>query len=250
MTPKENTMYSPFQRLAAFAVATLLAPMVALAGPTVVYSNDFDSTASVAAGVTASGLDNGVMEAALGSYAGSGGKSWSGNHFANHSTGNPATMSTLTLTNLGEHVSVSIDMMLGFLNSWDSTSGGVSPDFLDIFIDGTQVAQLTTGHGGASYALFGGGTQLVNNGQIDAISGWSDDLVDMGTASFLSFAHTGSSLTLGMRASGAGWQGGNDEFWGLDSLSVSVSNVPEPATAALALVAGLAAFGIRRRRTS
>ena len=52
-----------------------------------------------------------------------------------------------------------------------------------------------------------------------------------------------------MRASGAGWQGGNDEFWGVDSLSVSITSVSEPATAALLAVAGIAAFGLRRRRT-
>lgn len=242
-------MSSLLHGLAALAGATLLAPMVALAGPTLVYSNNFDTAATVAGGVTASGLNNGVIGAALGSYDGSGGKSWSGNHFANHSTGNPATTSTLTLSNLGEHNFVSIDMMLGFLNSWDSSNGAMSPDFLDIFIDGVQVAQLTTANASGNVAGFGGGTQLVNNGQIDVVGGWSDDLVDMGTASFLSFAHTGSSLTLGMRASGAGWQGGNDEFWGVDSLSVSITSVPEPATAALLAVAGIAAFGLRRRRT-
>jgi hypothetical protein len=179
------------------------------------------------------------------------GKSWSNNYFYNASTGNPATMSTLTLSNLGAHTHVSIDMMLGFLNSWDSSNGSPAPDYLDIYIDGNLAYKLTTVTAGGNVNDHGGGTQVVDNGQIDGSQFYSDDLVDMSTASFLSFAHTSSTLTLSFQASGAGWQGGTDEFWGVDSLSISTRGggnpVPEPATWALVMIAGLAAAATRRQ---
>jgi hypothetical protein len=57
--------------------------------------------------------------------------------------------------------------------------------------------------------------------------------------------HTASSVTISFFASGAGWQGGNDESWGLDNLSVGI-NVPEPTMlGSLGLLA--AALGARRR---
>ena len=42
-----------------------------------------------------------------------------------------------------------------------------------------------------------------------------------------------SSLTVDFFASGSGWQGGSDEWWGIDNVSVtldSVEAVPEPST--------------------
>jgi len=244
---------TPSRLHSAFAACGVIAALAAAAPAhaALVYANDFDSAATVAAGVSASGLTNGSLTTALGSHAGSNGKTWARNVFINQSAGNPATTSTLTLTGLGAHSAISIDFMLGFLNSWDSTNGSVSPDFLDIFIDGNPVAQLTTATASGSNTQFGGGTLLVNNGQVDADTGWSDDLVDMGTAGFLSLAHSASTLTLSIRASGAGWQGGNDEYWGVDALRISTSGgntVPEPATFGLVAVAALAAAATRRRR--
>ena len=237
----------------ALATAVTAAGLLATANASaaLVYANNFDSAATVGAGVTAVGLTSGSLGTATGSYAGSGGKSWSNNYFYNASTGNPATASTLTLSNLGAHTHVSIDMMLGFLNSWDSSNGSPAPDYLDIYIDGNLAYKLTTVTAGGNVNDHGGGTQVVDNGQIDGSQFYSDDLVDMSTASFLSFAHTSSTLTLSFQASGAGWQGGTDEFWGVDSLSISTRGggnpVPEPGTWALVMIAGLAAAATRRQ---
>ena len=77
-------------------------------------------------------------------------------------------------------------------------------------------------------------------------------IVDMSTAGFLTFAHTGSTLTMIIQASGAGWQGGDDEAWGVDALKITYDGtppVPEPASWAL-MIAGAAvvAAGIRAKR--
>jgi len=246
-------MKSPLKVCALGAAAVALLTLTPLSHGSLVYANNFDSAATVGAGVTASGLTNGgTGTAAGGPFAGSGGKSWNGSFFNNLSGGVPATESTLTLSNLGAHSHVSIDFMLGFLNSWDSSNGGVSPDFLDILIDGVLVYQLTTVAAGGTFNDYGGGTLVVDDGQIDIDQFFTDDLVDMGTAGFLTFAHTASTLTLGIRASGNGWQGGPDEYWGIDDLRINITGVnvnpmPEPGSLALLLAAGLAALAVRRR---
>jgi hypothetical protein len=240
-------------RSTSFLVAGLLAASLGAtsAHAGLVYSNDFDAVAVVGSGVTATGLSNGAVGVATGSYAGSDGKVWANNFFFNGSTGNPATASTLTLTNLGAHTSVSIDLLLGFLNSWDSSDGSVSPDFLDVYIDGVLVKQLTAATASGTVTDYGGGTALVTGGQIDGNAFFSDNLADMSTAGFLTFAHTSSTLTLTLQASGNGWQGGADEFWGVDALKITTvdtgGTVPEPGTLALVLAAGVIGARLRRR---
>ncbi|MBK1640844.1 hypothetical protein CKO12_02905 [Chromatium okenii] len=219
-----------------------------------VYSTNFTTT-SVAAGVGAS-LVGGFIGTATGTYTASDGKTWDGNYL----NGNGG-LSTLILSDLPTHTGVSIDMLLGFLNSWDgsgSTPGGVSPDYLNIAIDGVNILQMTTNNTPLNTpSFFGGGTQLINDGAIDGntytntTATFGDDLVDMATASALTFAHTASTLNLQIVSTGPGWQGWPDEGWGMDSLSVSLTTgdvaVPEPATLALFGI-GFAGLGAARRR--
>ncbi len=214
---------------------------------TLVYSNNFDGPAYTAPGVSASGPSGGFTGSVTGGpYTGSNGKSWSGSYFGSGDS------STLTLSNLPGHTQLSIDMMLGFLNSWDSRNGTVTPDNLEVWIDGTLVLDMTTDNASGSVVDFDGGTLVVDNGQIDGSTFYSDDLVDMATAPALTLAHSASTLTLQIAPSGSGWQGWPDEGWGIDDLRIHVTggggaSVPEPAGPAL-FGLGLVGMGLARRR--
>lgn len=212
-----------------------------------IYSNDFDTPVFTSAGVSAS-LSGGFVGAVSGGpYAGSLGKRWAGNYF----NGNGAA-ATLTLTGLPAHSGVNVDLLLGFLNSWDSRDG-IAQDNLNLYIDDRLVLSMTTNNASGTVVDFDGGTLLVNNGQIDSSQFFSDDLVDMATASLLTFAHTAPSLTLRITPAGRGWQGWPDEGWGMDSLRVSVTGdapthqVPVGPTLSLFGI-GLAGLGLARLR--
>ncbi len=217
-----------------FFLAAILATAFATpASAAVLFANDFDGHLSVDAGVGVTSLDNGALEAAL-SFG-----DWTGNYFANRSAGDPAAMSVLSLSNLAPHTQVSVGFILGFLESWDSTDGSCcTPDLLDLFIDGNRVATLTAHNALGTVEDFGGGTVTALGVQANGNPYYSDTLVDMSTAPFLTFAHTASTLTLAIQARGAGWQGGDDEGWGIDSLRIEydgVRPVPEPSSWVLLL---------------
>lgn len=229
----------------AIAAGTLALP--ASAAP--VYFNGFDGAATVAPGVTAtlSGMTD------LGTGSGSG---LTGSFLRNRSTGNPAASTVLTLSNLPTHTTVDIGMVFAFLDSWDGTSGSVSPDLVDIVVDGTtRISGLTYNNNtGASGQYIGAGTLLGERVQADDNLFFSDTTVDLGTSGLLSFGHTSSTLTLTIFAYGAGWQGGTDEAWGIDNLTVdvnAVAGVPEPTSWAMMIGGvGLAGGALRRRKAS
>ncbi len=213
-------------------------------------SFDFDSAAVGAPGVTGGFAGFVIETASAGPWNAAG---WSGQYLANRTGGNPAGSMTLTLNNIPGHTAISAGFILGFLESWDGNDpmagNCCSPDNLEFRIDGNLVAVLTSNNGNlGSNQDFGGGTLLHNYVQANGNSFFSDTLVDMSTAPFLSFAHTASTLTLDIRASGGGWQGGADEAWGLDKVLLSyTAGVPEPASWAM-MIAGFGVVGGAARR--
>jgi hypothetical protein len=236
------------------AVRTLLSGLAAfaLAGSAhagLLYSNDFDGAELHGAGV--SGFFSGLPTeaASAGPWNADG---WSGNYGASRAMGNPAPFTGLSLTGLAPHTTISASFILGFLESWDSHDGSCcTPDDLEIWIDGAKVATMTYNNALGTVKDTDGNPVLYEYVQANNNSYYSDTLVDYG----LTFAHTGSTLDFQFRAIGGGWQGGDDEGYGLDKVVFTYdglrSAVPEPTTWVL-MIGGLGLTGtaLRRRRSA
>lgn len=231
------------------------ASLATSAGATVLYQNNFDGNEATHTGVTGAFSLFPTEAASAGAWNAAG---WAGNYGAYRSGGNPSPFGGLYLSNLAAHTTISASFILGFLESWDSYDGGCcSPDNLEIWIDGAQVANMTYNNALGSVKDTDGGTVIFEYVQANANTSFSDTLVDMSTAGFLTFAHTASTLSLEFRASGAGWQAGSDEGFGVDNVVLTYDGVrnpnpnavPEPATWALMISGfGLAGATLRRRR--
>lgn len=240
--------------LQALACGVAAAALATSAQAVTLYANDFDNPVVTHAGVTGGIAGFGTEGASAGAWNADG---WAGNYASYRSTGNPSPFAGIQLANLASHTTISASFILGFLESWDSTNGACcSPDHLEIWIDGVQVADMTYNNAIGTVKDTDGGTVIHEYVQANGNTGFSDTLVDMSTAGFLTFAHTGSTLDLQFRASGAGWQGGLDEGFGLDSIVLTYDGarqtppgIPEPSTWALLIGGfGLAGAALRRRR--
>jgi len=232
-----------------------IAAFATSANAVTLYQNNFDGNEAHHAGVTGAFALFPTEAASAGAWNAQG---WAGNYGAYRSTGNPSPFGGLYLSNLATHTTISASFLLGFLESWDSYDGGCcAPDELEVWIDGAQVAKLTSNNALGTVEDYDGGTELYDGQQINNVHHFSfDTLVDMSTAGFLTFAHTSSTLALEFRVNGGGWQGGGDEGFGLDNVVLTYDGartgvIPEPATWALMIGGfGMAGAMLRRRRTA
>ena len=170
----------------------------------------------------------------------------------NDATGNPAGSVFAFADSLPAHSSLNISFLLAVIDSWDgntSRGGTVPPDIFNITVGGVSVFSHTfdnfdlTDQSAPTTNLLSSGTNLGFNG------GAPDSAYDFtGVNALLNIPHTADSFEIRFFASGAGWQGGDDESFGLDRLMISVNtnNVPEPGSLAL-LGLGFAGLALRRR---
>lgn len=164
-------------------------------------------------------------------------------------TGAPSG-TTLGLSGIFAHETVTIALDLYIIHSWDGNATSSGPDRLTFTADGTPLLDATFSNWDPSQSYsdatpLGGGPFA---GKTDA-----DAENTLGYGSFFgtnttyhlefTFAHQASTLSVVFQ--GIGIQDVGDESWGIDNLVVSATPVPEPCTLLL-VGAGLAA--LRKRR--
>jgi hypothetical protein len=143
---------------------------------------------------------------------------------------------SFTVSGLEAHDALRLQFDLAFLDSWDrpdDTRWG--PDYLFV----------TVGSSTYQYAPTAWPGDLVGRGSYAANGSWQDSVHRL---DFL-VPHSDGSFTFSIRAGGGGYQGGNDESWGIDNIRLSASAVPEPASWAMLILGfGLVGGAMRRRR--
>lgn len=167
-----------------------------------------------------------------------------GGVFLRNTAVNSATV--VTLTDLPTHESISIAFLLAALDSWDSTNGSVSPDYFNVRVDGVLIFQTTFAHasGNINYNPPDGG--VIAPKASYGFGGYVDSGYDMSYEPSLQLIpHTAGTVVIEFIANGAGYQGGSDESFAIDNLSVSVT---VPSAGVLPVLAGAGLIGLRRRR--
>ncbi len=137
----------------------------------------------------------------------------------NSSVGGLATASTLRLTGLAAHTHFSVDFLFAAIDSWDGNHATYGPDFFVARIDGGAPF-------GATFNNFdvNGDTNTVSPISFGVNLGFNNSFPDSAyyDLSPVAYAHTASTLTIDLYAAGAGWQGGDDESWALDTIKVDL----------------------------
>ncbi|WP_293898682.1 PEPxxWA-CTERM sorting domain-containing protein [Phenylobacterium sp.] len=169
-----------------------------------------------------------------------------GTDYARVTTTSPTVFS---VGGLGAHTGLHVSFDLAFIDSWDGfdASNGFGPDIPTVDIQGVAPLSLTWIGGGGNGPLFGPGT-VVGTGNF-GVSSYSDAVVHYDVL----IADASDDWKLKITAGGAGWQGGDDESWGIDNFHLAAIGgaVPEPSTWALMIGGfGLAGVALRRRRAA
>ncbi|MBI5040413.1 MAG: VPLPA-CTERM sorting domain-containing protein [Gammaproteobacteria bacterium] len=224
----------------------------AQAAPVTIFSTDFDS-ATLPAGISpGTALLTGVQ-----GYAGLGptGNQFGGN-FLRSATGNTVTLS---LTDLPQHDTISLEFLFAAIDSLDGTGTFPAGDFFRIVFDGNVLFSESFANALASQIqsyVSPPGVELarrVDLGFQGPGSYYTDSAYNLGAdPRFLNFAHTGSTAQIEFFIFGEGNQSLDDESWAMDNLRVSVTTntVPIPAAAWLFGSGLLGMVGIARRKVA
>lgn len=213
--------------------ALLLASLAATTQAATVYSNDFE--------VNSTGMSGAGFLAGSQGYSAFG---FGNQYFRNSSFGNPAAASVLSF-NLGAAASATtLSFDLAVIDSWDGANC-CGPDFFNLRLDGSPVYSKNFDIFGAPAT--GPELTLLVFGPNLAVAGWGDQgyRVSLSLGALAAGAHT-----IDFFASGAGWQGGDDESFAIDNVALDVNivaDVAEPLSSLL-LGLGLVGLGVARRR--
>ena len=219
---------------AATLFAAAMTAGTAMAVPVTLLDTDFNSLPSGISGYTTTTQATGLGSVGMTNKV-----------IHNRTTGNPASATNFAIAGVGTGSSVVVTFNLGLIDSWDSNNGSPSPDWFNVFANGSSVYQLTTNNASGSAFTPPAGTTLLSSGTNKFGSSYKDSFYSVS----LNFLSTAQDLTLSFFASGAGWQGGGDESWMLDNLKVTAEAPAVPLPAGLPLLVGaLAVFGVARRK--
>jgi hypothetical protein len=130
----------------------------------------------------------------------------------------------LTLSGLPFHTHIEIRMDLAFIDSWDAADpSDCGPDYFNVTVDSQVAFRETFSHwGGPEQSFAPEPEQIIVEQQklfLNPGTDWIDSLYAMGP-SLKNIPHSGSGLTITFHADGDGWQGGNDESWGIDNIEI------------------------------
>jgi acetyltransferase-like isoleucine patch superfamily enzyme len=198
------------------------------------YYDDFDGGSTIAPGVSAL-LDGVVFPEYVQGYAGlgNGGNTFGGDflrnitggyHGGGGAIGVPGDPTRLTLTGLPPHTGLDLNFLFAKIATWDGDdSTEFGPDILEIRVDGEIAFSESLGFFSPSFSPAPGAILLVehvNLGFSDYDSAYDMDLV----GPLSEIPHTSETLLIEWRATGAGWQGSEDESWALDNVEVALTD--------------------------
>ncbi len=219
------------------------------AAPVTVFETNFDSAlpAEFAPGTA---LLTGVQ-----GYAGLGptGNQFGGN-FLRSATGNTVTLS---LSNLPQHDTISLEFLFAAIDSLDGTGTFPAGDYFRIVFDGTILFSESFANALPdqiqSYVPPAGVelARRVDLGFQGPGGYYTDSAYNLGAdPRFLNFTHTGSSAQIDFYIFGEGNQSLDDESWAMDSLRVSATTQAVPVPAAVWLLGSgmLGMIGLARRK--
>jgi len=216
--------------IAVLVLATALVSVAAAgkAGATVIFSTDFSGAIPAEFSAPGAGIEDVQGYAGLGSP----GRQFAGTFLRYASTSVFPT--TLTLHHLPPHDQVSVKFLLGIIDSWDGT------ELMQVSVDGSMKFnhwfQLALGDTTDYFpappgAILSMGTDLGFNG---CCYFNRDRAYDLGVEPALqNIPHTADSLvvawTIGATSGPAAgqWQGGLDESWAIDAVSVEVASTTD-----------------------
>jgi len=109
---------------------------------------------------------------------------------------------------------------LAIIDTWDGSSGGSHPDFFNVSVDGSLVFSETFANFLDPHTQSYTGLPLVGLTGLAVTPSKLDSAYAM---ALHDIPHWDSTMVVSWWASGAGWQGGDDESWAIDNVDVTLN---------------------------